>query len=505
MSVVTRRIALMMALCVLGCREERSQPEPLPTFADVQPMLQRACVSCHGPELARAGYSVSDYLSTIGCAEGKGPATLPANASAPLIAVFERPDHRQLLNADELELLSGWVSAGAPAFRGTVHEPSIIDPRSEGWHGRLLAQEGFHPLVAADDSYACGRCHAGMPVQPEGFVTPAPQATACTSCHSGEKGVLDCATCHGNDGRSYPPRDACFFPGPAGDAHGAHVADTQLSEPLSCSGCHPTPDVPVLTPPHADGHLDVDFSAPAAGQHAMFDAATKTCMVECHARGGTLPSPRWDQDPTLDCQSCHRSPPPDHYPGTCNLCHASMGEGSDQLLRPELHVNGKVDLGHGEAGTCAACHGTPPRDSGHTVHAGTQLTVAPGCDACHRVPTAVHSPGHLDGHVDVLLGELASARGRSPEYIASEQRCADVACHGAGLPDSTLEPRWTDPALAGACSGCHGAPPPAPHVQSQSCGGGLCHGAEVGLAGFSLSITEGGQKLHINGEIDVGL
>jgi predicted CxxxxCH...CXXCH cytochrome family protein len=486
-----------------GCHEKRSS-EASPVYADVQPLFEAACLSCHGPELAEAGYSVASHWQVLGCVPENRPATLPPGPEAPLLNVLSRADHASLLRADEQALLATWVSAKTPAFVGTVHPSGIIDPRSADWHGKLAAHDHYLPLRDASTSDVCGRCHAGAPVTPQDVTFPAPSATACSACHEQPAGALACDTCHGNTGAAYPPRDVCYFGDHGPDAHAAHLTGTRfLATPLACDTCHKVPSAQVFEGDHTNGVVEVSFGALP---ESSFDPAAQQCAVYCHAQKGSLTAPHWNQGEQVECQSCHQSPPAVHYPGTCSTCHAEMGSSAESLMPQTLHLNGKVDLGDG-TDSCAACHGSAPsgapRDSGHTLHLGSALTQPIVCSDCHPTPAQPSSPGHLNGMVEVVLGARAKARGQAPVWSADEQRCSSVACHGAELPGHALSPTWSDAPspIEQRCNACHASPPPAPHVVRSSCGGGLCHADEVGLFGDELRISEPGRRVHIDGRI----
>lgn len=493
----------LLALC--GCHEARTQEEPV-VYDDVAPLFAASCVECHGSTLAEAGYSVATHWHVLGCVPTNRPATEPHDSTAPLLSVLTRPDHMGILKTNEQALLNSWVNAGSPKFIGTVHPAGIIDPRSNDWHGKQAAHDGYSPLRDASTSDVCGRCHDGAPVKPEDVLYPAPNATACTSCHTSEAGALACNTCHGDGDAAYPPRNACYFGEHGPDAHAAHLTGTRfVATPISCDTCHVLPSSEVFVGDHANGQVEVDF---ARWPNSLFYPEDDGCVVYCHAQQGQLTRPHWNQGEHVACQSCHLSPPKDHYPGECKSCHAEMGESAESLMPHGLHLNGKVDLGDGSE-TCAACHGSgtnpAPKDSGHTLHLTSSLATPLVCADCHPTPSQPIAPGHLDGKVDILLGARASARGQEPSWDVSEQRCASVACHGAAMPGHTLSsPSWSDlPSPANnECGACHAAPPPPPHVARSSCGGSLCHADEVGLFDSALGISEPGRALHIDGVVN---
>jgi predicted CxxxxCH...CXXCH cytochrome family protein len=511
--------SLLVSLCLaagfMGCRERRDEPAPEVTFRELGPVLRAACGDCHGEQAPAGGYRVDGYLAVIGCTTDGRSAIEPRDESAPIVSVLSRPDHQGLLDAAARRLLLTWVEAGAPAFRGTVHAPGIIDPRSEHWHGRLVADvneagvPGWGPLLDPAHELNCGRCHAGSVSRPEGIRSAAPQATACTSCHAEPDGVLACGTCHGQGSRPEPPRDACFFGGTEGDPHAAHVAELRVrQEPFACATCHPEPGEPVLSGSHANGTLDVVIEPGVAGESPTYDESSMGCAVACHGRGGTFSDVVWQPREALDCQGCHLSPPAYHYPGACSTCHSEMGETNDSLTVGPKHLNGLVDLGD-SSGSCGACHGTDesgwPADAAHRLHRNAVLTTPVECGACHAVPEQLEAEGHLDGQIRVRFAGRALRAGQSAVFDAETRTCAGVSCHGAGLSPAAVVPTWqAGSGDASACVGCHATPPPPPHVDLPGCGGGLCHGAEVAKTANGYRITESGRALHINGVLDAG-
>jgi predicted CxxxxCH...CXXCH cytochrome family protein len=510
---MTRRLAWLVcqlaALSLLpGCREPRAQPAAALTFDAVQPLLARACLSCHGAARAEARFRVNSYYELLGCTASGAPAVRPMDERAPIVAVLARADHAALLTTDERDLLLVWVEAGAPGRDGTVHGTDILDPRSDGWHGKLARAEGFAPLRAAESDLACGRCHDGAPVRPPAVRFAAPNAPACTSCHDEPLGVLACTTCHGKELRAHPPRDDCYFADSKIDVHASHVGATRFRQtPFDCALCHPTPGPDLFASAHVNGKVDLQFAA-IAGADSRYAPESDSCSVACHQRGGEHPTPRWGAALPLDCNSCHLSPPLAHYAGVCSRCHTEMGEGASSLTPGALHLNGVVDFGSGD-GSCGACHGERndpwPRDAVHLAHRDTQLTTAIECTSCHEVPTVVAAPGHLDGRSEVRFAGRALFAPRAALYDASDKSCRNVACHAGALAQAPLAVQWTIAAPPGdGCSGCHSAPPPPPHVQQPGCGGALCHGAEVAGGAPTPAITASGRALHIDGVVEVG-
>ena len=508
-----KHLAPTACLCLAltsACDEERKNP-PEPVYAgDLEHVFDARCERCHGEEDAGANYRVDSYANVLGC-----PSSDPqqravdegSDGDRAILEVLERPDHADLLEDDEYARLRDWLEREVPLRLSAVHSTQISNSRSSDWHGKLAAVDHYASLTHADHEGACGRCHSGAPVTPEGVRYPAPGAPACTQCHTEPEGVLACGTCHGDGAaRAYPPRDGCMFGAVEPDAHRAHLDSTRLSmRRLECTTCHPHADAE-LRDTHADGKVDVVFDAELAGPDASYDAKTGQCSVSCHNRGGERPTPTFHEAGPVGCNDCHRAPPEPHYAGPCTGCHHEVNANGSELSSVTLHMNGRVDLGDATGG-CGDCHGKGddpmPQTPSHQLHRSTQLTREVTCSECHVVPEEPNSAGHLDmGEVtpaDVTLGARANARGQTASFDAGT--CRGIACHGAGLSDGLEHPLvWNAPA-AGGCGSCHGVPPGGTHPQSKGCASLICHGDEVTLTD-PPAITSSGRDRHIDGMIE---
>lgn len=493
------RVALVL---LLSACSTRAIPPRAIVWDDVAPVLERACVPCHGPERAEGAWRADAYLSAIGCPSGGAtPAVEPPDERAAILAVLSRDDHAGRLTEEERALVTAWCEEGALAREGRAHAAGFVDPRSADFHGTVLRSERWARLLSAEGDGACARCHdTGAPRERD----TAPGATACTGCHDGEGGPLACSTCHGEGARAFPPRSTCWYPLEASTG-GAHEAHDRAR--VGCSTCHGERTLEQLAAgAHGDGTVDVVLDPARAGTDARFDVATRSCTVACHDRGGSEPTPRWRGGEELGCGACHASPPPSHdYPGGCDGCHDEAAPDGTALVPGPLHVNGVVDLGDGSGG-CGACHGAgddpSPSSGAHRAHAGTELRVAIDCAECHVVPDEPLAEGHLDATpgAEVTFGALASARGASPVFDADT--CSEVACHGEGLSGAGLSGShrtvgWGEGPIA--CDACHGVPPPAPHAQDLRCSASRCHG---GYATSGPGISELGRTVHVDGRID---
>lgn len=334
-------------LMLSSCSEERDVMEPSTAFADVSPLLDESCVECHGGAAPAADYSVEDYFTTIRCIpdpEG-APATLPADSTAPILAVLERDDHAGLLDDEETEMLTSWVMEGAVPNRRSTHPETWNDPRSPEWHGAYLAETDWQPILDPERGDACGLCHPGSPAPVESVVRYPEDATDCTVCHDLPGGVMACGTCHGDGERSYPPRDPCYFPGPPlGYAHEPHVEPSPNNwSGLDCETCHYAEDFTMLGGKHGNGVVNVEFD-PTWGPGASYDSETLACTTTCHVRGGTAPDVAWtERGLDLQCNACHQNPPPVHPNIPCNNCHIGINREGTMLTPEAPHINGQVD------------------------------------------------------------------------------------------------------------------------------------------------------------------
>lgn len=490
------------------CSSQRDGPSLSPVYRDdVATILDARCAACHSGPSPAGGWSSKGFFGAIGCTAANEPAVLPADARAPIARALGNATHASVGTADERARVVAWVSAGAPAFRGTVHAASFVDPRSDARHGAFLRARGWAPMLDGTRDDACGRCHEGAPARPAGVTRSAPGATSCTSCHAGPKGPLECGTCHATGGTPAFPHTTCFFPTDLGrgGAHAAHTSPSASRDTgIPCSTCHPTPGADVIGGSHATGAVEVVFDVAAIGGEASYDRTTGACAVSCHNRGGARPKPVWTDKTPMKCGDCHTAPPQAHYVGKCSSCHANT-DATGTTIAGSLHVNGKADFGDG-SGACGACHGRGtdpwPSTGAHPRHAGPQSTTPVDCSDCHVVPQAIFAGGgHMDGIATVTFAGRAKSRGAVPLWDGTS--CKDAACHGGALLNTPpVAPSWKGGSPGGKCGDCHGTPPPFQHTTSTQCERSECHGGEV-ERGVNLEplISLTGRKLHIDGTL----
>ena len=460
-----------------------------PTWQDdVAPALA-ACTGCHGGAQPAAGYDLTTYLGALGDGTHQGPDAVAGDPSSVLVTTVD-PATADATHGDQgplHDLLARWVvDCGLAYFQSGVHQPGILDPASDQFHGKLVQQNGW-------DLTTCARCHD----QSKPGAAP-----ACTTCH--EDGPTACTTCHGQ------PPDV-----------GAHLVHVRGGT-SDCVKCHVTPATwdanghiytdGQLNPPPAVitfGALASTTPDPAQRKGPPAFDGTRCQNVYCHGAAfddarATNTAPAWNGGPAeATCGSCHGLPPASHGDDTypCATCHPADAP----------HVDGIVETR--ATGTCVGCHGSAASPAPPTDLAGDTLTTALGvgahqahlqgphrlrgpvpCATCHKVPTDVFDPGHIDSgppaEVDASLG-----------WDRTSQTCATSGCHGSARPV------WTDSDTAQiACGTCHGIPPAdaahAPGLTITDCA--TCHTQTVDAFG-NIIVTDtpnGPTSEHINGSVD---
>jgi predicted CxxxxCH...CXXCH cytochrome family protein len=263
-------------------------------------------------------------------------------------AAYDSPGH---IDGDgKAELVFG----GLAIARGAT--PRFENGRCSGTycHGATLAG-GSNPAPSWTDgpgAVACGTCHA---VPLSGHYGGA----SCHFCHGAvvdasrrilrpdlhPDGVVqavdlsaECSACHG------PPQDL-------GGAHAAHLAGAN-GRAVGCGECHRVP-AEVAAPGHLDDTPGAEIAfGPLArtGRSApAWDRAQQRCSgTYCHGatlRGGANRAPAWSGGPgEAPCGACHGVPMPNHYGERCSDCHGAVVDRGGRIVRPDLHVNGRIDF-----------------------------------------------------------------------------------------------------------------------------------------------------------------
>ncbi|MDY3555391.1 DUF1553 domain-containing protein [Gemmata sp. JC717] len=130
------RLTLLLALAPLvsstaAASDDRAKPPAADFARDVQPVLAKHCVSCHGPDKQKGGLRLDRGPDALKGGDS-GAAIVPGKpAHSPLLqrltaedASERMPPDRDPLTRAQIETLSKWVEAGAPwpAATGTAEQ-----------------------------------------------------------------------------------------------------------------------------------------------------------------------------------------------------------------------------------------------------------------------------------------------------------------------------------------------------------------------------------------------
>src|SRR2546423_5550161 len=117
MKPVATQFALAFAAAIIGRANDSGEQH----FIDrVQPLLESRCVSCHGPDKAKAGLRLDSREAMVKGGEN-GPAVIPGRPSESLLlqAVMhskkdlEMPP-KEKLTTNDIAVLARWIRDGAP-------------------------------------------------------------------------------------------------------------------------------------------------------------------------------------------------------------------------------------------------------------------------------------------------------------------------------------------------------------------------------------------------------
>ena len=111
---------------------------PAVDFArDVQPLLARRCLACHGPDDAEGGLMLGSRETALAVTDGGEPAILPGDAAhSPLLervasnSEWDRmPPEGDRLTPEEVDLLRNWIDGGANWEAHWAFQPPVVaDP-----------------------------------------------------------------------------------------------------------------------------------------------------------------------------------------------------------------------------------------------------------------------------------------------------------------------------------------------------------------------------------------
>ncbi len=225
----------------------------------------------------------------------------------------------------------------------------------------------------------------------------------------------------------------------------------------------------------------------------------KTCQ-ECHAAdfsGGLTGAA---------CTTCHTAP---GGPEACNTCHGDFS--NPERIAPPRDINGNVSTTEISVGA-------------HSKHLyDNTFGKAVLCSTCHKVPSSVYAPGHLDSSLPAevqLTGMAKINQASDAAYNADDATCSNTYCHGnfAFYKDSARSENtfiYTADKMVGnnktviwnkvdgsqdQCGSCHGLPPQG-HLGFGQWGLNTCISCHYGVVDENGKIID--KNKHINGVINV--
>ena len=132
---------------------------PAVDFArDVQPLLARRCLACHGPDDAEGGLMLGSRETAVAVTDSGEPAILPGDAAGSALleritshSEWERmPPEGDRLTADEVRLLSDWIDGGANwEAHWAFEEPVVVDPPAVAADGPAFVRNPIDRFVQA--------------------------------------------------------------------------------------------------------------------------------------------------------------------------------------------------------------------------------------------------------------------------------------------------------------------------------------------------------------------
>jgi predicted CxxxxCH...CXXCH cytochrome family protein len=313
--------------------------------------------------------------------------------------------------------------------------------------GALSRKDGAAPAFSGG-SCASVYCH-GATLAAAGGTATAPRWDGA---------ALSCQSCHGHP----PPSHAAS----STSCNECHPGTVKTNGTLDLAGGLHVNGTVEVNEQHAPGFADPAVHGPAANQDL-------TGCRSCHGAdfgGGTA---------GVSCNACHGGTA---WQSNCTFCH---GTRLAAYTAADLTKAAPPRGTQGETATTARGVGA---HQAHLAEGGLARPIA--CAECHASLPA--SLAHVDGTASVEFGAGARRGGAAPTW--SGTGCSATYCHGAtlGAGGSNKAPTWTGGGSQTVCGTCHGAPPPAPHVQNSACGS--CH---TGYTATAVNLA-----LHVDGKVD---
>ena len=168
---------LMSAVCA---NADEAKPKKVSFYNDIRPVFQGQCHGCHQPAKAKGEYVMTTFEQLLKGGESEEKAVVPGKPDeshlvtliTPIDGEAEMPQKGGALPADQIAMITRWVSEGAtddtPASAKQLYDkdnppvyslPPVISSIDYSPDGTLIAVAGFHEVLLhhADGSGLAGR------------------------------------------------------------------------------------------------------------------------------------------------------------------------------------------------------------------------------------------------------------------------------------------------------------------------------------------------------------
>ncbi len=153
---------LFLVAVVVAATPLRGHAAEVDFVRDVQPVLQRHCYSCHGPEKQKSGLRLDIKSEALKGGDGWGPSLVAGQASdSPLIELVtsddsdsRMPPDGDPLSAAEIQTLTKWIDEGA-VWPDGVDQAKVVDNRDHWSFKPLAVPSGDLSIDHFIDAEAC--------------------------------------------------------------------------------------------------------------------------------------------------------------------------------------------------------------------------------------------------------------------------------------------------------------------------------------------------------------
>src|SRR5579863_9009491 len=151
MAHMFRLAAILLIACAAVAAGSATDAQGVEFFEQqVRPVLVRSCLPCHGPAQQFSALRL-DSREAILKGGNRGPALLPGNAAASLLARAIRQEDLKMpigsrLKDAEIAAIEKWINLGAPWPRELAKSP--LGPGDPGYYEKLTREHwAFQPVV----------------------------------------------------------------------------------------------------------------------------------------------------------------------------------------------------------------------------------------------------------------------------------------------------------------------------------------------------------------------